>query len=211
MSRLNFLALILVMTTAVMLLCGVAMAQSQVWQAPVNDPAGNATQLPISLVIQNALSGQMQDIQQNIFNYQFQAAGNNTPVQAALVDARSLQLANAASDNERLISALLASNGSIPQGRLVAVADQMNVSLSRINNMSLGLQHQASALSWADGRNSTVSPMNSLMGQLNYTMSLDRQASGMANRTSGFRISGVKVPKRSGHAIFSTAYPVSRP
>jgi hypothetical protein len=211
MSRVYALALGLFLATAVIHLCGGATAQSQVWQAPGNASAGNTAQLPVSLVIQNALNGQMQDVQQNIFNYQFQAAGNNTPAQAALVDSRSLQLANAASANERLISTLLTSNGSIPQGRLVAMADQMNASLTRIDNMSIGLQHRASALSGASGRNNSVSPVSSLMGQLNYTMSLDRQVSGMANLAYGFKNSSGKGPKRSGHAIFLTAYPVLRP
>lgn len=148
--------------------------------AAVNASDSNIVSLPVSFVIDNAMNAQMQDIQENIFEYKFQAANNDTAAQEALVNSRSRQLNNDVASNEMFLNALISRNVSIPGSQLAALADQMNVSLGRMNKMSMKLQEHAAGLSLVNGHSENNNSAIPLISEINNTMALDQKVSQVA-------------------------------
>jgi hypothetical protein len=182
----------LVFLAALMLiLVVVAIVLSFAQQAPGNPSGNDITSLPISLVLDNAMNQQMQDIQERIFEYKFQAASNDPTSQEALVNTRGQELANEAANNERFVNSLLSNNVSLKGNQLAALADAMNISTARINNMSLDLQHRSAGLPLTDngieGNSNFVMP---LVGEINNTIALDQKMSQAAISKMADNVSG---------------------
>jgi hypothetical protein len=94
------------------------------------------------------------------------------------VSSRGQELANEAANNERFVNSLLSNNVSLKGDQLAALADAMNISTARINNMSLDLQYRSAGLplpyNGSKGYGNSVLP---LVGVINNTIALDQKMS----------------------------------
>jgi hypothetical protein len=167
---------IVLLTALMLILVIIAIAPSFAQQAPGNASGNDITSLPVSVILDNAMNQQMQDIQERIFEYKFQAASNDPTSQEALVNSRGRELANEAANNERFVSSLLSNNASLQGDQLAALSVVMNISTARLNNMSLELQYRAAGLSLppngSKGYSNSVLP---LAGEINNTIKLDQK------------------------------------
>ncbi len=136
-------------------------------QLAQNNTTGNDTiALPISAIIDSAINAHEQDIKEKIFEFKFASANNSPAVQADLIIARSDEIKKDASDDANLLNALAATNGSISDEQLAAMADETNKSMDKLDNWSKNLERHSGEVSARDVNKSYVDPVKPLMSNI---------------------------------------------
>ncbi|HTY90657.1 MAG TPA: hypothetical protein VMC84_05715 [Methanocella sp.] len=125
--------------------------------------------VPLSFILDNALDTHAQDIQENIFEYEFNAAGNDPGLQSALVLKRSDQLANETNHKKAFLQALIKKNDMVPDDQAAEMADSIGASVDRLGNWSKKLGEHAAGLSILNGHKAYSENVIPLISDINET------------------------------------------
>jgi hypothetical protein len=162
---------ILVFSSVVLLLFFSAAAATA--QQATNNSTGGA--MPLTFILESALDSHAQDIQENIFEYKFEAANNDPAKQSILVQKRSNELKNATMGKKAFIQALLRHNGSISDEQMAGMADELGTSVQKLDVWSKKLEEHAANLAMLNGHRTYTDEILPLMGDI-------EEAKGMAEK-----------------------------
>ena len=124
------------------------------------DNNSDALAMPLSFILDNALDTQAQDIQENIFEYKFDAASNSPDAQSSLLQKRTDDLASDANDKKAFLKALIKKNATIPGYQISDMAGSVGASMDQLDKWSKKLENHAAGLVLLKGRNATsVQPL----------------------------------------------------
>ncbi len=134
---------------ALFLACILAIALARAGIAMAEQPSGGGP--PVTFILDDMISSHEQDIREKMFEYKFEAASGDPDKQAGLVVERSDELKREAEAKKGFLQALISGNSSLPDGQLMALADDTNVSLEKLNGRSKKLEEHAAGLAMLKG------------------------------------------------------------
>lgn len=168
---------LLALSTTMVLLLSVATAFHVSAQQGARSSSANITALPLSFLLDSTLDSHAQDIKENIFEYQFQAAKNNPAAQSDLIKKRSDELKNDTIDKKNLLDALMEANASLTDEQRAIIADETNASVEKISHMSKNLEEHAAGLTLLDDHTAYTQSVMPLIDNINDTMDLAKKIS----------------------------------
>jgi hypothetical protein len=127
-------------------------------------------EMPLSLVIDSAMTAHEQDIKDRMFDYEFDHAGSEA-AKVTIVKKRSNDLAAAALKKRAFLEALENQSSLIPDGRLKAMVNATISTIERMTGSSKKLQEKSKKL---DKHAYTDSVTQAVAGLDNATMLADR-------------------------------------
>jgi hypothetical protein len=160
---------------------------AQAQQAADNGTGDDISALPVSFILDNTMDSHVQDILQNIYEYEFRAAADNPAAQSELVQKRSDGLMMDTLDKKEVMRSILSRNESISPEQLMALASEMNGSIDRLNGWSKKLEDHAAGLSLLNGHKAGKDPIVPLLSDINDVRGLAGKMAQVAkdNRNKG--------------------------
>ncbi len=168
---------LLALSTAMVLLLSVATAFHVSAQQGAGSSGANITALPLSFLLDSTLDSHEQDIKENIFEYEFQAAKDDPDAQSDLIKKRSQELKNDTIGKKNLLDALMGENASLTDEQRAIIADETNVSMEKIDHMSKKLEEHAAGLTLLDDHTAYTQSVMPLIDNINDTMDLAKKIS----------------------------------
>lgn len=145
-------------------------------QAPDNGSKGAGT-LPVSFILDSVLEAHEQDIKEKIFEYKFEAASNDPAVQADLVKERSDELKDDTAFKKGILMALMARKDLISGEQLSLLAEEMSVSIEKLNGRSKKLEEHAAGLTMLNGHKAYTDSVEPLIDDVKDAKELALKAS----------------------------------
>lgn len=122
--------------------------------------------MPLTFILESSLDSHAQDIQENIFEYQFSAANDDPEKQSLLVEKRGNELKETASKKKAFIQALLELDGAISDEQLAGMAELLDTSFEKLDKWSKKLEEKAAGLGILNGHKG-YSDLLPLKGDIN--------------------------------------------
>jgi hypothetical protein len=148
--------------------------------------ASNGTgALPVSFILDSALDAHEQDIKENIFEYKFNAANNDPTLQSELVQKRSEDLKKVTMNKKSFMQALIDNGGTIPDGQMEMLAEEMGKSFQKLDAWSKKLEEHAAGLTLLKGHKTYTDDIQPLMKDINDAKGLAMKAARDASDKKG--------------------------
>ncbi len=177
MRQKRFPMVVLVLLLACILVIVLAMAAPACAQHASADSSRGTGTPPVSFILDSMLEAHEQDIKEKMFEYKFEAAGNDPAAQVNLIKERSDELKNDTASKKGILMALMAMNDSVSGKQFAAITDEMSASIEKLNGWSKKLEEHAAGLVMLNGHKAYTDSVEPLINDLKDARELAFRAS----------------------------------